>query len=73
MRNHTSDGFLDVIRSETDALRRSDLDPIRFAIEAIRLNIVAACYKDEQLLLDAMRRLQSLNESQIPPDWRSTK
>lgn len=45
------------IKQEIQELRQSNKDDIEFAIEAIRLNLVAWAYKDETLLYEAMRRL----------------
>jgi len=49
---------IDLCRREVEDLRNSDKDPIDFAIEAMRLNIVVACFKDETILHEAMIRLQ---------------
>lgn len=50
------------LKEEAKQLMQSDRDPIDFAIEAIRLNLVAACYKDEKILLEAMTRLKKIKD-----------
>jgi len=49
---------IDSLYKEIDELRQSDKDPIDFAIEAIRLNIVVACFKHEVILYEAMNKLK---------------
>jgi len=50
--------MFDSIKKTIEALRESDLGPIEFAIEAIRLNLVMAAYKDETILYEALEKLR---------------
>lgn len=51
------------MNKEGDALMEDEnIDPVAFAIEAMRLNITYAAYKNEVILHEAMRRLQSVQE-----------
>ena len=57
--------MINTIRQEIKELRDSNKDPIDFAIEAIRLNITVACFKDETLLHEAMLHLQSMKKRSL--------
>ena len=50
----------ELLHEEIAALRASkpNRDAVSFAIEAIRINISCACFKDETLLLEAMQGLE---------------
>ena len=54
--------MIDLCRRGIQELRDSDKDAIDFAIEAMRLNIVVACFKDETILHEAMIRLENYKE-----------
>jgi len=57
--------MIETLRLEIKELRASDKSPIDFAIEAIRLNISVACFKDETILHEAMLRLQSMKKRSL--------
>ena len=50
----------EVLQDEIKALRESGKDPIPFAIEAIRINLACYAFKDETILLEAMRLLEGI-------------
>lgn len=52
--------YWQVLQQEIKDLKNSNRDPISFAVEAIRLNLSCAGFKDEVILFDAMKRLESL-------------
>ena len=55
--------YWEVIQQETKDLRNSDRDAIPFAIEAIRINLACAAFKDETILLEAMQKLEKLKNA----------
>ena len=54
--------MFETLEREAEELLQSDLDPVAFAIEAIRINLAAACYKHETILLRALEKLQKHTE-----------
>lgn len=52
----------ETLQQEAADLRVAGFDPIKFAIEAIRINLACYTYKDETILLEAMERLQKFQE-----------
>jgi len=56
--------MLEIVNREAQELLASNKDPLDFAIEAIRLNLIVAAYKNEEILFEALKKLKGLKNEQ---------